>query len=360
MVNWHWNPQPDIQSLLDTIARRGKPGRVHKLELWTDYEIMAALLGKPAPPDLPGRAESRALADFKIEYYFTFGYDAFWEGPFLSFPRSRDLLSDDTAALPHSKRKWVSETQGEITSWQDFDHYHWPRLEEINFDRFEYTLSRLPEGMGLFAGVPGVFESLSFLMGYETLCMALFDQPELVQAVLDQVRALILPLAETLVSYDRVAGLWIGDDMGFKTGTLVSPKHLRCYVFPLLGELAQASHRREKPFLLHSCGKLNAVMPDLIHQVGIDAKHSFEDVIQPVEAFAAEYGQEVCVIGGIDIDLLSRGTEEAVRQRTRQVLEACLPRNGYILGSGNTVTNYILPANFLAMLDEGQRFSLNG
>jgi uroporphyrinogen decarboxylase len=151
--------------------------------------------------------------------------------------------------------------------------------------------------------------------------------------------------------------LWMGDDMGFKTGTMISPRHLRKYVFPIQKQIAAIAHQKGLPFLLHSCGNLEAVMEDLINEVGIDAKHSFEDVIEPVEQFSARYGNRIAVIGGVDLDLLARGTEEQIRTRTRQILTACAPSGGYVLGSGNSIANYIPPRNFLAMLDEGWRFN---
>jgi uroporphyrinogen decarboxylase len=41
----------------------------------------------------------------------------------------------------------------------------------------------------------------------------------------------------------------------------------------------------------------------------------------------------------------------------RRILEECAPGGGYLLGSGNSVTNYVPVENFLAMLDEGLKFS---
>lgn len=72
--------------------------------------------------------------------------------------------------------------------------------------------------------------------------------------------------------------------------------------------------------------------------------------------FSTRYGDEIAVIGGVDVDLLARGTEEQVRDRTRRILTACMPSRGYILGSGNSIANYVAPQNFLAMLDEGRRY----
>ena len=98
-------------------------------------------------------------------------------------------------------------------------------------------------------------------------------------------------------------------------------------------------------------------MPDLAGDVGIDAKHSFEDVIQPVEEFHRQWGARIAALGGVDVDLLARGTEEAVARRTREILQACAPVGGYAAGSGNTITNYVPIDNYLAMVETVHRFN---
>jgi hypothetical protein len=59
----------------------------------------------------------------------------------------------------------------------------------------------------------------------------------------------------------------------------------------------------------------------------------------------------------VDVDLLSRGTEENVRRRTRQILDACAPAGGYACGSGNSITNYMPTGNYLAMIETIHRFN---
>jgi uroporphyrinogen decarboxylase len=141
---------------------------------------------------------------------------------------------------------------------------------------------------------------------------------------------------------------------------MIAPRHLRRFVFPIQKKIAGIAHEQGIPFILHSCGNLEAIMDDLIEDVGVDAKHSFEDVIEPVESFTAQYGHRTAAIGGVDMDLLARGTVEQVRDRTREVLAACASSGSFILGSGNTVANYVRPANFLAMIDEGWRHNSRG
>ena len=70
---------------------------------------------------------------------------------------------------------------------------------------------------------------------------------------------------------------------------MIAPQHLRQYVFPIQAQVARIAHEAGMPFLLHACGNLELVMDDVIDDVGIDVKHSFEDVIEPVESFAARY-----------------------------------------------------------------------
>jgi uroporphyrinogen decarboxylase len=96
-------------------------------------------------------------------------------------------------------------------------------------------------------------------------------------------------------------------------------------------------------------------MPDLIETVGIDGKHSFEDAIIPVAEFHARYGDRIAVLGGIDVDILARGTPDDVRARVRQTIAACAPRGRYAVGSGNSIPSYVPVENYLAMLDEAQR-----
>ena len=147
------------------------------------------------------------------------------------------------------------------------------------------------------------------------------------------------------------------DDMGFRTGTLISPDDLREFVLPAHREMARLAHAAGRPYLLHSCGQIGAIMPDLIDDVQIDGKHSFEDTIQQVTDAKQRYGDRIALLGGIDVDFLCRASEAQIRQRVRQTLEICHPGGGYCLGTGNSVANYIPLDSYLAMLDEGRRFA---
>jgi uroporphyrinogen decarboxylase len=98
-------------------------------------------------------------------------------------------------------------------------------------------------------------------------------------------------------------------------------------------------------------------MDDLINDVKIDAKHSFEDTIEDVCVDKHEFGDRLTLLGGIDVDFLCRSTTEEIRKRVRDTLDVCQPGGGYCLGTGNSVANYIPVENYLAMVDEGRKYS---
>ena len=144
--------------------------------------------------------------------------------------------------------------------------------------------------------------------------------------------------------------------MGFKTGPLFSPDDMREFVLPGHRAVARMAHEAGRPYLLHTCGDVSSLMADLIEDVRIDAKHSFEDTIEDVRERKREYGDHIALLGGVDVDFLCRADEQQIRERVQDTLEVCMPGGGFCLGSGNSVANYIPLDHYLAMVDEGRRF----
>lgn len=342
--------EPNFDLLRRALLRQGELERVPLLELFADREIIADVLGVQA--DLLDEIEMERRTRLIVEFWTKLGYDAVWlgAGPHLETKR---VSSEDTATLKRSQREWYAAEVGILTTWEDFERYPWPRSTDADFTYVELAAQIMPSGMKILGSVMGALEPVMWLMGYTSFALALYDDPDLVAALFDRLAAIYLPVAEALLDMDAVGGLFVGDDMGFKTSTMIAPEHLRQYVFPYHKQLAQMAHDRGKVYVLHACGNLESVMDDLIDDVRIDAKHSYEDVIIPVQQFKAKYGDRIGVVGGMDMDFLCRASEEEVRARTRALLDATMPGGGYALGTGNTVANYLPVRNFLAMVEEG-------
>ena len=351
---------PDWEAFVRCILRKGTPQRTHYIELFLDGEVQNAIcerfdvLADLDPAD-PFFHHKRSIA---IQRFL--GYDFVrcgLEG--MEWPLNH-LTTEDTAELRReSGRHFMNEHEGPITNWEQFEAYPWPDPAQASSASLEWYEEHLPDDMCVVAsgGFAHFAEYLCWLMGYETLCYALYDQRDLVKAISDRLLDTFRVVVARFLEFDRIKIVWGSDDLGFKTATLISPDDMREFVLPGHQLMAQMSHQAGRPYLLHACGNLESIMDDLIDDVAIDAKHSFEDTIENVIDVKQTYGQRIARLGGIDVDFLCRADEAAIRQRVRDTLEACLPGGGYCLGSGNSVANYIPVENYLIMLDEGRRFA---
>ena len=348
-------PQPDAQEFLRIVKGEQVPRRVPLIEYIVDETLL-----RPIVTDMLGRewsTEPSAYWDNVIQFWYRMGYDMVHVE--LGLPFDRRLLSTaDTSPGVARDRAWADEHHGAIASWEDFERYPWPRVEAFDFGSLEYLATHLPEGMGFItAHGGGPFEWLSWIMSYEGLALTLHDDLALVRAVAERIGGLMEQFYRHLLELPNVIALWPGDDMGFRTGTLISPDHLRELTLPWHRRFAAMAHQRGVLYFLHSCGDLGEIMEDLVRDVGIDAKHSFEDAILPVTAAYARYADRIALLGGVDVDMLARADEGRLRAYVRGILEQCAPGGRFALGSGNSIPSYIPLDSYLVMLDEGLRWA---
>jgi uroporphyrinogen decarboxylase len=212
----------------------------------------------------------------------------------------------------------------------------------------------LPEGMCLSGRSGGIFEALNFIFGYETICYKLHDDRDLVLAVKDKIYEIELAKTEFLLSLDIVKYMFPSDDLGFRSGLLVSPQDIRQFSLTCYKKIVQKWHEAGRLVAFHTCGQENQIYEDLIDDVIIDAIHSFENTIEHITDTKCQYGNRLSVIRGIDVDFLCRNDEMTIRKRVCETLDICHLGGGYALGTGNTVANYIPLDNYLTMLDEGR------
>lgn len=332
---------PDWEGLLRTLRRQGTPERVYIFEHGIADNIQAAIAERHGLwDDLTEAWLPRTLAVHRhlgIELFRIFP-----EGGRISVARLRE--------------GWADESSGPIHDWTSFEAFDWPRPEDADLSVMDAIEAAPPDNMRAFH-VVDIWEVVRDLFGFKPFCYALFEQPDLVEAVFEKVGTFVLRIAETLCDYDTFGAVYLADDLGYKTSTMISPEAIRQFILPWHQRLADQTHARGKLFFFHSCGQMYELLDTYIDEVKIDAKHSFEDNVLPVTEVKQRWGERLSLLGGVDVDFLARAEEAAIRQLTREILDTCHPGGGYCLGSGNWVTHYIPLDNYLAMLDEAQRWT---
>jgi len=373
-------PEPDAERLQKALSRSGIPDRVPFMELFADGEVMAVVLGKPLnyfSKELRSRKEWEERMFSLIEFYETLGYDYVradtrgFQATLKDYQVKKGMLApgeigsrryryktlDIAPELNRGERLWANEGTGVIANWEDFKAYEWEDPETIaeeGNEGLEWMCDHVPSGMGVVTGSGTVLEPVMWLMGIKNFYVSLYKQHELVDAMFRKVGELSIARFKLAAKTNRkIVAFWGSDDWGYRNGLMISPAMMKRWVFPVHKKQAEIAHSRGSLYILHSCGNLKAIMDDIIDYIKVDAKHSFEDTYFPVTEAKRLYGDRISLIGGVDMDVLSRRSATEVREYVSRILKICKPRGGYCLGSGNSVANYIPLENYLTMLDVG-------
>lgn len=256
-------------------------------------------------------------------------------------------------AINSSKGPIQSRTDFEAYPWQEAPAHYWQMAKPC----FDALVAALPPGMKAVGGVGnGVFELAGSLVGLEYLPFIQIDDPELYTDLFRAIGDLMCAIwREFMPRYgSHFAACRFGDDLGFKTSLLTNPTTVRNHIIPQYHRVIKIIHAGGSPFLWHSCGCIFEIMNDAI-VAGIDAKHSNEDAIAPFDRWIAEYGNKIGLLGGFDMDFLCVNSPEIIHDKVLELGRRF--RNsaqGYALGSGNSIPDYVPTENYLAMIRAAQ------
>ncbi len=336
----------DPKGLQQNLLRKGTPSRVFVCELGIADKVKDELCGRfaldshldPKDPVFELRREIVIYRYLGIELFRIFLPRADW-------------------VIPKKEgQPWANEHEGPIGSWEDFDRFPWPSVHDIDFRMLDWYEQNLPEDMRVTHLIK-LWELVRELFGFERFCYLLYEQLDLIDAVIERVGNYFLEFTRLLARYRCLMAIYGADDFGYKTSTILSPEVIRSKFLTWHKRFSAAAHDRGKLYFLHCCGKIDSIMEDIIDDVAVDAKHSFENVIEPVTIAKRRWGKRLSLLGGLDVDFVARSDKSAIRQEVRRVLDICMPGGGYCLGMGNWVTDYIPLDNYLAVLEESRGYT---
>ena len=180
-------PDPDVERFR-RVLQRGACDRVPLVELAIAEETLAELHGGPLIPlSRQGGLQRFGEAVWqRIQLWRALGYDYYRVRAEIPF-QMETLAARDTATSAKGERHWVNEHEGVIKKLADCETYPWPAPAAVDFAAAEAAAKGLPEGMGLIGFSGGVLEWSSNLLGLEGMMLLLYDDPDLVRAVVDRV-----------------------------------------------------------------------------------------------------------------------------------------------------------------------------
>lgn len=325
-------PEPDFQRIRKTLKLEGCPDRPPLGEFLIADSVKEAIIGRP----LMNAAD-------EIDFWLKAGYDYVHIRPHYQFDVS--TYKDGTI-----------EGIGILRTWEDLREKDWPwrsEIENVDYSLLQAAKKQLPQDMKIILSTGDIFTRAWTHMGYTHFCYSLFEQPDLVAELMQEQGEAIYEVNRRAVELagDSIGAIWYTDDIAFNSGLLVQPGFLRQHLFPWMKKLAHLAQELDAPFLYHTDGNLWEVFDDFV-EIGVDAIHPLEPKSMEAEEVKAKRGHQFCLIGNIDVDLLSRGTPQEVRALVRDRIEKLGYDGGYCVGSSNTIPDYVNPLNYKAMIEE--------
>jgi uroporphyrinogen decarboxylase len=140
------------------------------------------------------------------------------------------------------------------------------------------------------------------------------------------------------------------DDMGYRNGSLFSPQLYREIFQPGLKRLCDFFHERGLFTVLHSCGNVNNLIPDII-RTGFDSLNPLEvkagmDLLK----LKRSYGEKLSFMGGIDARKMSDDEAVIAEEIGRKVVEA-KKGGGYIFHSDHSVPDTVSLEQFKRIIE---------
>jgi len=237
---------------------------------------------------------------------------------------------------------------GVVSTEEDLEQYS-PPLDYVDQffdpDSVEEAMKLYPDHCFIFGSHLGPFTMGYLSMGFEGFFLGLVERPSFVRMLLEARTEWCIAMFTKAVSLG-VDLLVLGDDAGHKGGPMISPQMWREFILPY--------HRRivaevDVPIMWHTDGAIESLLPMAI-EAGFVGMHPLEPAVGiDLGKVKREFGEDLVLVGNVDVDALHGSDLEAVREEVRRCIEQGAPGGGYMLSSSSSIFKGMNASSVLEM-----------
>lgn len=208
--------------------------------------------------------------------------------------------------------------------------------------------------IAVFGGVRSAFTFLMISLGLENLSILMYDEPELLERLVKAADFYWTKVGLKMIEAGCTA-LYVADDMGMNGSTLISPNSLREYFLPSLKEQIQTWKQAGGHVILHSCGNIDAILPD-IAEMGIDAltniqKYAGMDIVK----VKSLYGDKFAILGNVDAtNVMTSSDKNDITEAIRDVIAVAGRDGGLIVATDHSFHQGIPTENVLFFIEKAK------
>lgn len=242
---------------------------------------------------------------------------------------------------------------------ENYQHYKFPELDKK--DLFKSAKKKIEKYSNDYIvcsyHVLCLFERAWSLRGLENFMIDMMSRSNFVNDLLDRITGYQIKVAEKYVELG-VTCARTGDDYGGQSSMLFSPELWRKLFKPRLEKIWDVYKKADIPVILHSCGNVEPIIPDLI-EMGLDVLHPLQPEAMSVEELSQKYGKDLSFYGGLSIQkVLPLGSPEDVKEDVKKCIEVLGKNNGYIIGPANSITSDVPLKNIEALISSIDKYNV--
>ena len=260
-----------------------------------------------------------------------------------------------------TRKNWKNATSTpECIDFMIKDRSIWERYKpnykkmEGRIDPKQIDIYRKKKGEGYFicysSGLG--YDKTQGIVGSERLLMAMALEPDWVKDMFLESAEIIIATAEEMMNQGyQFDGAFLYDDLGYRNTSLFSPDMYKKLLFPSHKRVCDFFHRKKLKVILHSCGCVKGLIPDLI-------KAGF-NCLQPLEVKAGmdlvelkkKYGKRLAFMGGIDVRKMSNPDPKIIEEEIKLKIGFAKKGGGYIYHSDHSVPDDISFGQYQRVLE---------
>ena len=225
-----------------------------------------------------------------------------------------------------------------LRDWSALAAYRPPEPRDpFYFARLPEVLAQARDRYVVVTSHFNLFERVHMLHGFAETLTDLYAAPEKVEKLIDMVLEWKLAHFDELARRfgDRVHGLFLTDDWGAQQAPFISGRMFEEFFLARYRTLAQAIHSHGWRFILHSCGRVNDLVPYFI-KAGVDCMNMQQPRCYGIEELGRRFAGKVAFLTTTDIQAtLPHGDEDEIRREAELLVRCWGTRDG-----GFIVFNY--------------------
>lgn len=272
-----------------------------------------------------------------------------------------DVVEDVYGCLHKKVRYSTHETYelflsplAEATGIEEVEAHPWPKADWFDYSKIAERCASKSQ-YALAAGKSDLMGAGAFLQGMENFMVGLITNDPVTMGILDHLTEFFLAFNKSV--FEAANGkcdiAWYGDDYGTQRGLLLSRDTWRKRIRPHLSKLIDLAKSHSVEVMLHSCGSVRELIPDLI-DVGIDILDTVQPEAEGMNPYELKrsFGDRLSFHGTISTaGVLASGSREDVRTEVRERIQIMGHGGGFCLAPAHTIMPNTPVENVLAMFE---------